>query len=142
MKIQSISFMLSFLQMPAVRVVTFLILLTGISCSPNLNHDTDNEQETPQITKGKTKNGGCIIAGHCYDFEKTNIIPAGIVINGVVLEAEDGFFQYHVWPGDYDIRAGFIGRKWALRSVKIEKGDSVHVNFYLEDDDTPLVHEK
>ena len=91
------------------------------------------------MTKGKTKDGNCIIVGQCYDFSvRTDVIPAYPNINGVVLDANNGYFQYHVWPGDYNIRVGFPGKKWALRSVKIEKGDSINVRFYLKDDDQPL----
>jgi hypothetical protein len=126
-------------QVQVFRMITLVIFFICISCSKNWHSERNNESETSQVTRGKTKDGSCIIVGHCYDFNsKGNPLPGFFNINGVVLEANNGFFKYYVWPGEYNLRAGFIFKKWALRSVKIEKGDSVHVSFYLKDDDTPI----
>ena len=128
--------------MQVVRVIIFLVILIATSCSKNWHSDRNIDQETSQVTRGKAKSGRAIIVGNCYDFSSTtDPIPAGIVINGVVLETSDVSFKCNVWPGEYEIRAGFPGKKWASRSVKIEKGDSINIKFYLKDDDTPL-HEK
>lgn len=130
------------IQMQVAKIIISLIFITGMSCSKSGRINSDIKQETSQVTKEKTKNGYCVIVGHCYGFvSKEDIIPAGLNINGVVLETNNGFFEYNVWPGNHEIRVGFIGKKWISKSVKIEKGDSVNVKFYLKDDDTPL-HEK
>ena len=116
----------------------FLISLVFIGCA-NKKH-SNISQESFEVVLGKSKDGSTIIAGECLDREsKKQKIPAAININGVVLPpAENGYFKHYVWDGSYKVKAGFIGKKWEESKIKLEKGDSVFIRFYLRDDDTPL----
>lgn len=123
----------------AKAIILSFVFAISVSCSKNGRTNSVSEQETSQITRGKTKDGSSIIVGHCHDFGlKGDVIPAVLNINGVVLETNNGYFEYNVWPGNYDMRVGFIGKRWTSKSIKIDKGDSVNITFYLRDDDTPL----
>lgn len=125
--------------MQVVRFYFLAIPLIFIACAKNENATKYNELGTFEMSRGKTKDGGCVIVGKCYDFEsKEKLIPASLNVNGIVLNTDSGFFEYSVWEGNYNLKAGFIGKKWTLLKIKIEKGDSVFVKLYLKDDKSPL----
>ena len=130
-------------EMQVARSLTLFIFVISMACSKNEHLKNTHEGETFTISKGATKDASSIIVGQCFDWEsKSNLLPTVLNINGVVLLTKNGLFNYHVWPGNYDIRVGFIGKRWTSTIVKIEKGDSVNIKFYLKDDDTPLYENK
>ena len=119
---------------------SFLILfvaIIGVNCS---NKTTKKERkETFEISVSRTKDGSSIIVGQCFDFDsRSTLIPASLTINGVVLPTDNGSFKYNVWPGSYTVKVGFIGKEWTSKSIKIKKGDSLNIRFYLKDDSSPL----
>ncbi|MBL7841513.1 MAG: hypothetical protein JNJ75_15325 [Cyclobacteriaceae bacterium] len=80
-----------------------------------------------------------IITGEILEVEtKSIIIPAFLSINGVIHETDSGKFFFQVLPGRYRLQGGFVGKKWVLANVKLERGDSTHIRMYLIDDDRPL----
>jgi hypothetical protein len=124
-----------------MRVVNFAYIIISIliACSTKEHATITNYQGQVEITFAKTKDGSSVVAGQCYDFEsKKQLLPASIRINGVVLKTDNGFFQYSVLTGSYKIEAGFVGKKWVTSKLKLQKGDSVFIKFYLKDDDSPL----
>ncbi len=129
--------------MQAVKFSILFITIISASCSKNGHLKRVAKQEPFEISRNRTKDSSSIIVGECFDFEsKHQEIPAALNINGVVLSTNNGFFEYHVLPGNYIVRVGFIGKKWSSVSVRINKTDSLHIKFYLKDDDTPLYENK
>jgi hypothetical protein len=78
-----------------------------------------------------------------YNFELENEKTIGIIkINGVFLPIPTDYNGQLVTVshGNYKIETGFLGKKWTIiEKLKMNKGDSVVLKFYLEDDDRPLV---
>lgn len=80
-----------------------------------------------------------IITGEILEVEtKSIIIPAFLNINGVIHETDSGKFFFQVLPGKYRLQGGFVGKKWSLVNLTLERGDSTHLKLYLIDDDSPL----
>ncbi len=127
-----------------MQVVNFsyIILSILVTCSTREHATKTNDQGQIEITFAKTKDGSSVVTGQCYDFESKKQLPASIRINGVVLKTDNGLFEYSVLTGSYKVEVGFIGKKWISSKLKLQKGDSVFIKFYLKDDDSPLFENK
>ncbi len=127
-----------------MQVVNFsyIILSILVACSTKEHATKTNDQGQIEIKFAKTKDGSSVVTGQCYDFESKKQLPASIRINGVVLKTDNGLFEYSVLTGSYKVEVGFIGKKWISSKLKLQKGDSVFIKFYLKDDDSPLFENK
>lgn len=92
------------------------------------------------LEKIKAKNPShTVIAGRFSDYEsRSRIIPATVVVNGVMHQTDSGSFSINVLPGKYRIEGGFPFKKWVVANPKLERGDSACLKLYLEDDNRPL----
>jgi hypothetical protein len=76
-----------------------------------------------------------------FSFEdKDQLIPAAYHINNIPFYDKDNPVNkvLPVLPGQFRIRALFIGKETTELTVELEKRDSVVVTIYLKDDTEPL----
>lgn len=121
----------------AKSFLIFFIAIILANCSKKATNQQKTESSETSISR--TRDGSSIIVGQCFDFNsRSSLIPASLNINGVALPTQNGLFQYHLWEGTYTVKVGFIGKEWASKSIKIKKGDSLNIKFFLKDDRSPL----
>lgn len=121
----------------AKSFLIFFVAIVVVNCSNKATKQA--RKESFEISLSRTRDGSSIIVGQCFDFNsRSNLIPASLTINGVVLPTDNGSFKYNVWDGSYIVKVGFIGKEWTSKSVKIKKGDSLNIKFFLKDDTSPL----
>lgn len=60
------------------------------------------------------------------------LIKALVAVDGqAYYTSETGAFRIPVAPGNHQVRTEYTGMRPARTTVKVERGDSVQVNFYL-----------
>ena len=123
-----------------MRIVNIIFLITCTACVPDRFVNKSLIGGSYSVTKLKAKKSThTIIAGKFLDYESRNrIIPATLNLNGVIHRTDSGYFSIEVLPGKYKLRGGFVGKKWFIVNLKLERGDSTYLNLYLTDDDSPL----
>jgi len=127
------------------RLIVVALLISSIFASCIQKHLLDKSafggSFIAERHKAK-KQTDTIITGELLEVEtKSIIIPAFLSINGVIHETDSGKFFFQVLPGRYRLQGGFVGKKWVVANVKLERGDSTHIRVYLIDDDRPLYDE-
>lgn len=106
-------------------ILSILILVSGFSaCTVN------------KITRYKIANSKSILTGKIVDLDNGQILP-GAVKGGdktIIANADNnGIYRAELKPRTYKIRAAFIGYKFSKpKTIKIEPGDSIVLNFKLK----------
>jgi len=126
-----------------VRLLMFFLLL---SCSSHkgryLQIPDSAKGGSYQIFRERSNDGYTKLGGAFYLKESSNqSVDAGASVNGVLINIDSGKFMLDVMPGDFEISGGFIGYKWVVfENLKVQKGDSIYLKFYLEQDNRPLIN--
>ena len=77
-----------------------------------------------------------MITGKLVDADSGSILP-GAVRTGdtttIAMADNNGIYKAQMRPGNYQIRAGFVGYKLSKpKTIKIKPGDSIVLNFRIK----------
>lgn len=124
-----------------MQIVKYLILcLAFFSCTNNLVDKKDKLSYC--IEKQKSIAGGSYLDLNFFHADnKDQLIPAVFSVNGILFGPKDGPLSYiiPINPGQFTIKATFIGKVQNQFVVNVTKNDSLIVKIYLEDNPQPLV---
>ena len=125
-----------------MQVVKLSILIVSIlyNCSPA--NESVISQGNFKIIKYKSQDDTSYINMKSFFFEeKTREIPAYYRVNNIVFPPlnPDEHLTINVLEGNFTIEAGSVTKEEiVIQNLKISKGDSVVVKFYLKDNPEPL----
>ncbi|HET8864048.1 MAG TPA: hypothetical protein VFM80_00030 [Gracilimonas sp.] len=124
--------------MKNVKILT--MCMAFVSCSNN-NGDY-KEIASSSMEEHKSISEGTYLDLSFYHLEdKDRFMPAVFSINGVLFGPKKDSLSHilPVQPGQYTIKAMYIGKAKKELDISVEKGDSLVLKIYLEDDPQPLV---
>lgn len=126
--------------MRVVNNLTILLLTCIYTNCAAQSHKTDRS-EMYEVVRYRSENGSSYIDLNAFEFEdKSRTFPAVYQINDIIFAPDSiGSFKLHVLEGKFRIRAGAISKKWAeINDLEVQKGDSIYIKVYLENDLEPL----
>jgi len=113
-----------------LKIILIIILL--YACTKEMNPKRSSYGGSCSLNFYNKESELPVITGSIYD-ENKNFHPASVMINGVLLALSSEKFKVNVAAGSYDILVGAIGNKYiSIENLKINKGDSLHIDFTLE----------
>lgn len=125
--------------MQVVKYILIMIIVTSfISCNKTHSFEKDNKCK---IKIFKSKDGYSYINLRTFEFEdKGKRYHAIYQINGIIFsKPELNDFTPPILGGKYSIRVGAVSKQWSqIYDINIKKGDSIVIDFFLENDLTPL----
>lgn len=117
--------------------VSLIIVIASTACA--INKSPDNGAS---IKRWKSKQGNTYINLISFHSKDSLVeFPATYHVNNLIFppEAPEGLVLA-VMPGTFTITAGGISKSWKnLKPLKVERGDSLVVKIFLEDDTEPLL---
>ncbi len=117
-------------------LIGFFLLIGG--CKPIKSQTKKNTNGDYEVVYYKSKGNFpryIIVETFLYK-NRSEQIYATYVVNDVIHDMDLKTFKLNVMPGTFDIEASSMGQKVVrLDQLKIVDGDSVHIKFYLKDED-------
>ncbi|GAB2699393.1 hypothetical protein GCM10027037_24940 [Mucilaginibacter koreensis] len=123
--------------------ILLVLLLLLFSCSIQNGGRYHNPKGNYEIKITKTaSDANPVIKGRTFDQQTNESLPfTAIKINNKKLFRSDkkGNYEFSVSPGVYNYYPGTIGyRFFKTKRFRVHRGDTVTINFYLQDDPTPI----
>lgn len=117
-------------------IIVILVSLLFIACSVKKQEDKGTYDIEVFKSKNKTFRYITMKSFHYGGKEK---FPASYRVNNVILDNELSHEKtISVLEGEFKIESIFPGKLNNLVTLKVKKGDSIVIKFYLKDDPTPL----
>ena len=126
-------------------IVYFTAIVLTTSCHGNLIKPTYNKGGyTISSSKNKSSQNSAIVYGYVRDHISKDPLKASMVKMGctIVNVDETGFYKIKAKPIESTFLTGiWIGyRTIETEYFKLEQGDSLNINFFLVQDDRPLIN--
>jgi len=121
--------------MMVVKYLFLVIVLLACACSSKVNPTGKENGSQYKIDKLKANKYHTIITVSVYDLNKERSVPSGIIVNGVVFIAREGFSSIRIIKGSYDVIVRSIGYQDAIiKNLSINDEDSVNIEVLLAED--------
>ncbi|NVK83023.1 MAG: hypothetical protein HWE21_01810 [Cytophagia bacterium] len=124
--------------MQVVRCGLALIVLLNLSCNSSDIPKTDQVQVQHYKTISEDYT---YLVLNAYEFDQPEKkLPGLFIVNNIIHQLSDSrSFVLNVRPGEFSLRAGFVGKEWEELEVKVVKGDSLVIDFFLKQEDIDLI---
>ncbi|HSH25788.1 MAG TPA: hypothetical protein VLA13_09670 [Massilibacterium sp.] len=118
----------------------FMLCIAFFACSKNLVDERKNLSYS--MEKQKSITGGSYLDLNFFNAElRDRFIPAPFSVNGILFEPKKDTLSHiiPVSPGQFTIKATYIGKVQNQVHVNVTKGDSLVLKIYLKNDPQPLI---
>jgi len=131
-----------------MKVYSFLTLMalviTITSCSSK-RFGVNNGSYSINKPQGKSGTMNAIVYGYLFEYgtKLPSIVPRVYVGKELKSKADtkSGHYSFSIKPGNYRFVGKGLGYySTKTKGIKVSKGDSVNIDFYLKINDTPLVN--
>lgn len=125
-------------EMQAVNICLLAVILNTVSCMKYGQKPFENINVIK--LKASSENYAYLTLASFESEDLTNSLPGGYIVNGVVISTSNQPYVLNVKPDDFIIEAGAVGKEWRKLNIKVAKGDSLILNFFLKQEDTDFIN--
>lgn len=119
--------------------ILILLLITAIGCTSQQGLYTVNKHRSKNST-----NADPVIYGSLFEYgTKYSAMVSAVALNHQMkprFDSKSGLYMFSTKPGKHKFNGMAIGYyPTTTKKIKVTKGDSVRIDFYLKVNDTPLL---